>query len=294
MPLARAPCPRRPAWMRPPSRRPSSWCDGGVRASSLLRPARQMPPRQLSRQLSRQASRQRDPPPSQGFRRPLPFSRCGACASWERAFPPPRRRARAARWKPRRLQPSSWCGFSVCRLIRLRSLRCLVGSRRGSRVVGCGLSCRGLARRRLSRRRALCRGLLGGGGLLGRWGRLVCRRLLLGGCRGLGRFRRRARIAFRARPAGPLGSRLGSLLRGRCVVYGLLDRRLYSFAHRYLTFSQSALNLASPWSVSGCLMHFFMAAYGTVAMSAPMRAACVTWFAERTDAAMISTSWPKS
>ncbi len=65
-------------------------------------------------------------------------------------------------------------------------------------------------------------------------------------------------------------------------------------AHEFLTFSQSARNDSRPRSVSGCFTRFFSTANGTVAMSAPMSAACTTWFALRIDAAMTSTSWPKS
>ena len=43
-----------------------------------------------------------------------------------------------------------------------------------------------------------------------------------------------------------------------------------------VTFFQSASNEARPWSVRGCLRHFLSAPKGTVAMSAPMRAAWVT------------------
>ena len=50
------------------------------------------------------------------------------------------------------------------------------------------------------------------------------------------------------------------------------------------TFSQSASNFALPSAVSGCLTHFLSAAKGTVAMSAPMRAAWVTWLGVRTEA----------
>ena len=64
--------------------------------------------------------------------------------------------------------------------------------------------------------------------------------------------------------------------------------------HAFFTFSQSARNDSRPRSVSGCFTRFLSTANGTVAMSAPMSAACVTWFAERIDAAMTSTSWPKS
>ena len=64
--------------------------------------------------------------------------------------------------------------------------------------------------------------------------------------------------------------------------------------HEFLTFSQSARNDSSPRSVSGCFTRFFSTANGTVAMSQPMSAACVTWLAERIDAAMTSTSCPKS
>ena len=96
------PCPRRSARLRPPSRRLFSWCDDGARASSLLRPARQMPPRQ--------AVLLQPSPPSRILQPLQPSWWCGACASWGPAFPPPRRRARAARWQPRRLRPSWWCG----------------------------------------------------------------------------------------------------------------------------------------------------------------------------------------
>ncbi len=61
-------------------------------------------------------------------------------------------------------------------------------------------------------------------------------------------------------------------------------------AHAFFTFSQSARNDSRPLSVSGCFTRFLSTENGTVAMSAPMRAACVTWFAERIEAAMTSTS----
>ncbi len=64
--------------------------------------------------------------------------------------------------------------------------------------------------------------------------------------------------------------------------------------HAFFTFSQSARNDSSPRSVSGCFTRFLSTPNGTVAMSAPMSAACVTWFAERIEAAMTSTSCPKS
>jgi hypothetical protein len=49
-----------------------------------------------------------------------------------------------------------------------------------------------------------------------------------------------------------------------------------SCTHEFLTFSQSARNDSSPRSVSGCLTRFPRTLNGTVAMSAPIRAACVT------------------
>ena len=71
---------------------------------------------------------------------------------------------------------------------------------------------------------------------------------------------------------------------------GLKRRQIYAF----FTFSQSASNFARPSAVSGCLTQFFKAPKGTVAMSAPMSAAAVTWYGLRMEAAMISHSWPKS
>ena len=54
-----------------------------------------------------------------------------------------------------------------------------------------------------------------------------------------------------------------------CTRRGVLD-------HACSTFFQSARKRSRPRSVRGCSMHFFSAPKGTVAMSAPIRAACVT------------------
>ena len=52
--------------------------------------------------------------------------------------------------------------------------------------------------------------------------------------------------------------------------------------------AQSARNVSSPLSVSGCLTSAFSVAGGTVATSAPISAACLTWFTVRIEAARIS------
>lgn len=53
-------------------------------------------------------------------------------------------------------------------------------------------------------------------------------------------------------------------------------------------FAQSARNCSSPLSVSGCFTSAFSVAGGTVATSAPISAACLTWFTVRIEAARIS------
>src|SRR5690606_24808401 len=52
--------------------------------------------------------------------------------------------------------------------------------------------------------------------------------------------------------------------------------------------AQSARKASSPLSVSGCLTSAFSVAGGTVATSAPISAACLTWLTVRTEAARIS------
>ncbi len=68
----------------------------------------------------------------------------------------------------------------------------------------------------------------------------------------------------------------------------------WTCAHRFLTFSQSARKDSRPRSVRGCFTRLPSTANGTVAISAPRSADCVTWFAERIEAAMTSTGCPKS
>ena len=68
----------------------------------------------------RQAVLLQPSPPSRILQPLQPSWWCGACASWGPAFPPPRRRARAARWQPRRLRPSWWCG--ACAVLDLAAL----------------------------------------------------------------------------------------------------------------------------------------------------------------------------
>ena len=53
-------------------------------------------------------------------------------------------------------------------------------------------------------------------------------------------------------------------------------------------FAQSSRNAFSPASVSGCFTSAFKVAGGAVTTSAPIRAACLTWFTVRTEAARIS------
>lgn len=55
---------------------------------------------------------------------------------------------------------------------------------------------------------------------------------------------------------------------------------------------QSARKVSRPLSVSGCLTRPFSVAGGTVATSAPIRAASRTWFIVRIEAARISVSKP--
>ena len=85
-------------------------------------------------------------------------------------------------------------------------------------------------------------------------------RLLLGLSRRLGLGCRRMGLSGRL----GFGCRLQGLGRG------ILD-------HACSTFFQSARKRSRPRSVRGCSMHFLRAPKGTVAMSAPMSAAWVTW-----------------
>ena len=92
---------------------------------------------------------------------------------------------------------------------------------------------------------------------------------------------------------GPTRASRASCLR-RSVSFGrhLILGNLSFFSCHYAcstTFFQSASKLARPRSVKGCCRHFLSAAKGTVAMSAPRSAACVTWLGVRTEAVMIST-----
>ena len=145
-------------------------------------------------------------------------------------------------------------------------------------------------------------GLLSGRGLLTRTARTALGRRFrgaigpidrsvgcgVGGSLGRGLARRGGAFARTARAA--LGSSRRRIGRGGA----LLRRRRYILlvAHALATFSQSFMKESRPRSVSGCCTIFFSTPNGTVAMSAPMRAACVTWLALRIDAAMISTRSP--
>ena len=70
--------------------------------------------------------------------------------------------------------------------------------------------------------------------------------------------------------------------------YSILKRAAYKMLCP--VFAQSDMKASMPLSVSGCFARPFKTAGGTVATSAPMMAACLTWFAVRTEAARISVS----
>ena len=84
-----------------------------------------------------------------------------------------------------------------------------------------------------------------------------------------------------------------TLLRARARRRGFSSLAVsFSAIYAPCTFSQSFMKESSPRSVSGCRTIFLSTPNGTVAMSAPMSAHCVTWLALRTLAAMISTCSP--
>ncbi len=71
---------------------------------------------------------------------------------------------------------------------------------------------------------------------------------------------------------------------------GLFDDPGDRMEPHFLTFLQSARNRSTPMSVRGCRTSFSMTPKGTVAMSAPRRAASTTWRGWRTLATMTSVS----